>query len=395
MILPLGDESYTRRVPVVNISILAANIIVFAAVNVFSSPNTTWEVFKGYGVVPGNLKWYQFFTCMFLNGGWMHIIGNMWFLWVFGDAVENRIGHVKYLIFYLAAGVGASAFYLLLTPRNMIPCVGASGAIFGVVGAYAVLFPRNDIKMFYWIGWIWAGTFHIKAMWIIGFWFLEQIGMYFLMKDFGGGGVAHAAHLGGGIVGVAVAIVVRGWLPEPEEPEGWDTGPRYAYGEAPTAFEIPGRSAAPAFAPLGTPVPTPTTSGVVDFIDGELEPLDEVSQAFVDGDVDEALQQYRERTGEYGAEPLSSATQMQVANAYFERAEFDEALEAYQLYLGSYATESDAPFAKFRAAVVLSRRLDRAEEAGKLLVEVAMEHPDSEVTALAREEIGRIRAARV
>ncbi len=253
MILPLGDESYTRRVPVVNIAIIAINVIVFAFVNVFSGPGTPMRVFNGYGVVPGNLQWYQFFTCMFLHGGWMHIIGNMWFLWIFGDAVENRIGHLKYLIFYLAAGIGASAFYLVLTPRNMIPCVGASGAIFGVVGAYAILYPRNEVKMFYWIGWIWAGTFHIRAMWIIGFWFLEQIGMYFLMKGMGGGGVAHAAHLGGGIVGVAVAILVRSFLPEPEVPDDWDTGSSNSYGVAPAAFDIPGKSPSPAFVPIGDP----------------------------------------------------------------------------------------------------------------------------------------------
>jgi membrane associated rhomboid family serine protease len=384
MLLPIGDDALTRRTPVVNFGIIAVNVIVFALVNVFPKDAATMRVITEHGLVPGDLKPHTFLTCMFLHGGWMHIIGNMWFLWVFGACLENRLGHFGYAVFYLVAGAGASAFYLLLTPRTLIPCVGASGAIFGVVAAYAVLYPRNKIKMFYWIWWVWFGTFHIGAVWIIGFWFLEQIGLYLLMSELGGmGGVAYAAHLGGGIVGGLIAVGVRSWLPEPPVAEDWES----------QAHRVPdGWSPNLATASPLTPAIPPSIGPIHEGPEPDTEGLDDVTKALIAGDDESALELYRQHASCRPGISMAPGTQAAVADLLFARAEFEDSLEAYRTYLDAHPAGPDAPTAKYRTAVILSRRMDRLEEAGKLFLQVVMEHPDPEVVAIARAERDRIRA---
>jgi membrane associated rhomboid family serine protease len=382
MFLPLGDDGDSHRVPAVNYAIIAANGLVFALVNVLGGEATTERIIGQYGLVPADLELHQVFTCMFLHAGWFHLIGNMWFLWIFGDRVENRLGHLGYLAFYLVSGIGAAGFYLLFTPKTLIPCVGASGAIFGVVGAYAVLYPSNQIKMFYWMGWVWAGTFHVRAFWIIGFWFLEQVGLWWLTSQLDMiGGIAYAAHLGGGIVGGLIALGVRVWLPEGEDeaasvthldgPGVWS--PTSTFAPPPSRLE-PLRATRSAFAegPAG-------------------EPLDEISGALADGNVTRALDLYRQHASCRPGVSLAPASQSAVAAILFERAEFDEALEAYRTYLGRSASGADAPLAKFRAGVILSRRKEKFDEASRLLLQAVMEHPDPAVVSLAREELNRIR----
>jgi membrane associated rhomboid family serine protease len=394
MLLPLGDDSLNRRSPVVNSGIVLVNVVVFAAVNVFDSEASAWKIIKTHGLVPASIEPLQFLTSIFLHGGWMHLIGNMWFLWVFGPAIENRLGHLGYGVFYLLAGIGASGVYLLLTPKTMIPCIGASGAIFGVVGAYALLYPRNQVRMLYWLGWFFAGTFHVSAMWIVGFWLVEQVFLWYLMSEILGGGlggVAYAAHVGG-----LLALGVRMWVPEPSlalGPPGassygqgggaWGTGP---YAPPDPALLQPTMTAEPATATLA--VPTDSSRGSAQEL---TPPADEVAKALLTGDLDHALVLYRQHAVGHPGSPLAASTQVAVAHALFEKAEFSEALEAYRLYLGRHRREPDAPHAKFRAAAVLSRKLDCFEEASRLLLEVVMEHGDPEVVDLAREELARIR----
>jgi len=398
MLLPIGDDTISRRVPVVNTGIIAINVLVFAAVNVFSNDATTMRIIMDHGLKPADLKPSAFLTCMFLHGGWAHIIGNMWFLWVFGEALENRIGHLGYAVFYLVAGIGASGFYLLFTPKSMIPCVGASGAIFGVVTAYAILYPRNQIKMFYWIGWFWAGTFEVSAMWIVGFWFLEQVGMWYLMSEIGmiGGGIAYAAHIGGAVIGGVAAAGIRAWMTEPPLAEEWDSTPAYSGAPgawSPNGFDPP---AAQALSPLMNSGPAPAVPGpgpgsVPSFPQDDLAPLDDVAQAFAEGNADKGLQLYQQHLSMRPGIPLAAAAQSVVASTLWERADFPEALDAYREFVARHGGDPEAPQAKFRAAVILSRRMESFDEASKLLLQVVMEHPDPEVVALARGELSRIR----
>jgi membrane associated rhomboid family serine protease len=155
MFFPIGDDNPTSRTPVVTYGLIGLNALVFIVANVLSSRSfgsLPPRVALDYGLVPNDAVWYTFFTSMFLHGNILHVIGNMVFLWVAGDNVEDKIGHLPFLAFYLAGGLFADGAYLLFTRGGgHIPLVGASGAIAAVLGAYMVFFPRARIRIFYWI----------------------------------------------------------------------------------------------------------------------------------------------------------------------------------------------------------------------------------------------------
>ncbi|HLU48738.1 MAG TPA: rhomboid family intramembrane serine protease [Planctomycetota bacterium] len=154
--------------------------------------------------------WLTLLTCIFLHGGWLHFLGNMWFLHIFGDNVEDRLGHLGYLVFYLAAGAAASAAHLLTNSESPIPTIGASGAIAGVMGAYFVLFPRalvlTLVPIFFFIQII-----AIPAVFFLGIWFLLQfLQGTVAIRDIQAGGVAWWAHIGGFVVGAVLVLILRG-----------------------------------------------------------------------------------------------------------------------------------------------------------------------------------------
>ena len=200
MFLPIGDENPRERTPYVNYALLAANIAVFLLVQL-PSPDGAIR----WAMRPASLEPITLFTSMFLHAGVLHLAGNMLFLWICGDNVEDRLGHVGYLFFYLGWGLAAAVAHLYTTAHPDIPTLGASGAISGVMAAYVVFFPRHRIKMFIWF------MFYIDRIFIpawawIGFWFAEQI---FLSSAGQGDGVAYAAHIGGFLAGLAVAFPAR------------------------------------------------------------------------------------------------------------------------------------------------------------------------------------------
>jgi membrane associated rhomboid family serine protease len=144
---------------------------------------------------------------MFMHGGWMHLIGNMLYLWVFGDNIEDRWGHVKFLVIYLICGIVASLAHIFFNLQSTIPSLGASGAISGVLGAYLVMFPRNRVRVL-----MGRGIVHLPAIVVLGFWivlqFINQIGQ--MGRTTETAGVAYWAHIGGFIAGVVFAFVFRG-----------------------------------------------------------------------------------------------------------------------------------------------------------------------------------------
>jgi membrane associated rhomboid family serine protease len=178
-----------------------------------------------YGLI-GNLV--TLVTSMFLHGGWMHLIGNMWFLYIFGDNIEGVLGHGKYLLFYLGGGVSASLVHGLTDASSVLPTVGASGAIAAVLGAYIVWFPQSRIHTLVFLGFFITVT-EIPALVYLGFWFLLQAfgGTVSMAAAPGAGGVAWFAHIGGFVFGVAVAFWVkqRGKVKPPQpRPRVWYGG---------------------------------------------------------------------------------------------------------------------------------------------------------------------------
>jgi len=214
-ILPVGDDNPRKRTPVVNYLLLAANLAVFAYLFLLHGSEYGSIVSK-YGLVPRLMlddpagQAWKLVTAMFLHGGTTHLIGNMLFLWIAGDNVEDRLGHGSYLFFYLFSGVVANLGHVMMTsgPSALVPCIGASGAIAGVLGAYMVWFPRRRIRFWYFFFFL-MGFFSIPSAYAIGFWFLEQLYLKSLADRSIYIGVAYWAHIGGFVAGALLALALR------------------------------------------------------------------------------------------------------------------------------------------------------------------------------------------
>lgn len=221
--IPLKDMTPRRSFPIVTLLLIVANVIVF--VHQIMLPPPAFDAFiQTYGLVPAKIDlalagrhyslaqaFLPFFTSMFLHAGFLHIIGNMLFLWVFGGNVEDRFGSVPYLFFYLVCGLGSGIAQVAFSWGSHVPSIGASGAISGVLGAYVIFFPRSRILTLIPLFIIWF-TWRIPAVIFIGIWFAIQ----FLsgLSSLGGsvtGGVAWWAHVGGFVLGILIALVTRPW----------------------------------------------------------------------------------------------------------------------------------------------------------------------------------------
>jgi membrane associated rhomboid family serine protease len=219
--IPLRDVIPSRTTPYITVTIIALNSL--AWLYEVSLPHESLNEFLTiYGVVPAYFSWPTLITSMFLHGSWSHVIGNMWYLWIFGDNVEDRVGHGRFIVFYLLCGIGAALGQVAVDPNSMLPTIGASGAIAGVMGAYFVLYPHSRVLTL--IPWIFIQVVELPALVLLGFWFLMQL------VDAGavavtagtGGGVAFAAHVVGFVVGAGGVFVFR-----KRELEPWDGGQYY------------------------------------------------------------------------------------------------------------------------------------------------------------------------
>ncbi len=214
--IPLRDTTKSRTVPFVNYSLIALCGVVF--LYELSLGQRIEEFVRTYGIIPHRISGTLFrgsFTLhpavtlvssMFLHGGWLHLIGNMLYLYIFGDNVEDRIGHVGYFFFYLLCGVGAGLIQVYFDQQSTVPLIGASGAIAGVLGAYFLLYPRarvlTIIPLF-----VFFPVVELSAFFFLGFWFIMQFIQGWLSAGSEGGGVAWWAHAGGFLVGAALLPV--------------------------------------------------------------------------------------------------------------------------------------------------------------------------------------------
>lgn len=194
---PIGDDNSANHVtPIVTYVLIAINVLVFLFEASLGAG--VQEFINTWGTVPADILsgegYITLLTSMFLHGGWAHLIGNMLFLWVFGDNIENRMGHFWYLAFYLVSGLAASAAHILLNPESIIPSVGASGAISGVLGAYILLFHSNRVRVL-----MFRAIVVVPAWMMIGLWAVQQFIATFAVigQTEQTGGVAYAAHAGG------------------------------------------------------------------------------------------------------------------------------------------------------------------------------------------------------
>lgn len=202
-IIPIGDDNPTGRKPYVTYALLIINVLVFL---LLGFRHDYHNIVNQYGYVPDLAVPYTYITSLFLHGGLGHLVGNMLYLYIAGDNVEDKLGHAGFLIFYLACGAASDFAHGRMAPPAMmnIPVIGASGAISAVLGAYMLLFPKNKIKFFYFV-WIlifirW-GTFFLQSFWAIGAWFVLQLLSH---ASSGASSVAYGAHIGGFIGGALI-----------------------------------------------------------------------------------------------------------------------------------------------------------------------------------------------
>jgi membrane associated rhomboid family serine protease len=241
--IPIGDSLRTRTIPYVNLAIIAVNLLVFfyeltlqETASFFGGLSELDRFFFEWGTIPAcvsdlvgldpevpaetldslcertNNTLTSPLTAMFMHAGWLHLLGNMLFLWIFGDNVEEAMGRLRYLIFYLVCGLAASMAHVLINVDDVIPSIGASGAIAGVMGAYLVLYPRATVAVVFPLLLIfWAAR--VPAVLLIGVWFLMQVfsGVASIGADVvgGGGGVAWFAHIGGFVAGLLLVHLFR------------------------------------------------------------------------------------------------------------------------------------------------------------------------------------------
>ena len=203
---PIKDTQRSYSTPVVTVLLIALNVLVFLY-ETSLDPYTQNHFVAVYALTPARFHAVDMLTSMFLHGGWMHLLGNMWFLWIFGDNIEDVLGHTKYLIFYIACGLAAAATHIFFNPDSRLPTVGASGAIAGVMGAYLIKFPHNKVTTLIFFGFVFFVD--IPAVVMLGYWFVIQVfsGVGSVgYTNLSQGGTAWFAHIGGFIAGM---ILVR------------------------------------------------------------------------------------------------------------------------------------------------------------------------------------------
>lgn len=249
---PLRDDNPHFLTPWTTLALIAVNLFVWVWVQGMGSEPALSRSVCRLGLIAGDLLgtlpegvrialspelvcvlgerggWYTLLTSMFMHGGWLHIIGNLWFLWVFGNNVEDAMGHLRFLIFYLLCGVVAALAQIFLAMDSAVPMVGASGAIGGVMGAYIVLYPRVRVHLLVILG-IFVTTVAVPAIFMLGYWLLLQVLGGFVSHGQQGGGVAFWAHVGGFVAGALLVLIFKnprllhrhpyyGWRGRPKQP---------------------------------------------------------------------------------------------------------------------------------------------------------------------------------
>ncbi len=226
--IPLRDDQPRFSTPYVTYFLIGLNFLIYLFQSALD-PESYHALAFQLGFIPAHVAGFiagtgrldlisvllPFFTSMFLHGSWLHVIGNMWFLWIFGDNIEDHLGHIQYLAFYLLSGIAAAAAEVLLTPHVRVPTVGASGAIAGVLGAYFILYPRARVLTWFFV------PFYLPAWVFLGLWFVIQFLNGAATSGAGysqAGGIAFWAHVGGFVAGILLVKLL------PERPQ------RYRYG---------------------------------------------------------------------------------------------------------------------------------------------------------------------
>lgn len=401
MFFPLRTDRPLRSTPYVNYALILLNVVVFILQQAeAASPSFPIRLgLNKFALAPNDLHLLHFVTYAFLHGGWMHLIGNMVFLFIFGNSVSDKMGQLGYLLFYLAGAIFAGVGYVLLSTPIMggyiPPVVGASGAISAVTGAFLVLFPNTRITIFYF--WLVIGTYEVPALLLVPFFFLQDV-----FFNFVGGkesGVAHVAHIAGTVFGVVIALILAGGrlLPRDQfDMWGWITrwNKRRQYRAA----------VATGWDPYGNLPPKPGDPPRSGMRIGPAT-LDPRQQEILElrAQVAEAVAQ-RRLAGPKGAvelylllrqadstQVMSRTAQLDIANQLAEEGRFAEAAEAYELFLKTYADSEQHAHIELLTGIIYSRYLNEKAKAAAKLEHAMTKLTNAREIELARGELAVIK----
>ena len=390
MIIPIRTDYQMSHRPWANYALVLANILIY--VLGFNGAGNA-HGFSDLGLLQADQpQVYQFFTCMFMHGGWMHLLGNMIFLWVFGNAINDRLGHLGYVLFYLAGGVLAGVGYLLL--GGSAPVLGASGAIAAVTGAYLILLPRTRVTLLVFLFYI-IIPFEISSLFLLGLQFAWNVLMSYSasVTPTGAGGVAWSAHSSGYLFGIVVALMLLGFKLVPGHradlfnlwrshqrrssyrrmvAEGYDP---FRYTRRPTRPPSP---AAPVSWTPSSASPPPAVPSAQ-----EVETRQAISRALSDGDFRAAAERYLELIRLLPGAVLSRQNQLDVANKLFQDAQYAQAAETYERYLKHY--QEDAADVQLLLGMLYGWYLGSPDRAKPLLEQALPRLRDARKTQRAQE----------
>ncbi|MFO0972477.1 MAG: rhomboid family intramembrane serine protease [Phycisphaerae bacterium] len=377
MLIPIRTDTQVRRIPYVNYGLIAACVLIHALVAMGGDGAASWR--RPLMLWPLEPRLMQFLSYQFLHGDVMHLAGNMLFLWVFGNAVNARMGHFVYALFYLAGGVLAGVGFVLSGGDN--PCLGASGAIAAVTTAYLVLFPRSEITIFYWF--FFVGVVNVNALWFI----LGKVILWdnLLAMNIGAAGVtsvAYAAHVSGYCAGFVIALLLLLTRSLPRDhfdllsiwrrarqrqvfADMMSDPTRQAHVQYGRVARVPG---APAEAAPPPPLARPA--------DPNAALRDTVIAALARGDHDAALERFAELVERDPQQVLAQRAQLEIANRLAARQAYSQAAAAYENYLRHYPAAVDRGQVKLLLGIVYARHLRDFARARPYLSECAAGLPD-------------------
>jgi membrane associated rhomboid family serine protease len=384
LLLPLSDAPNPGGKPFVTYGLIAANIVVYVLVSLplgMRPPDTGSPAFQAYvelvqdqlppgvplraalantsaydlyvfdhGYKPAAPQLADLFYSLFLHGGFLHLFGNMLFLWIYGDNVEYRLGRLAYLLWYLATGVAATLFFAVFALDSTVPLVGASGAISGVLGFYFLWFPRNTVRLFVFLFPFFMNVVAVRARLVLGVYLLVDNLLPFLISTGGGGGVAHGAHIGGFVAGIAGAWMI----------DRWSVQSRKA-GYAPEA------------ALDGAPAPA-------------------VGAAIAQGDMARAATAYFALPAEQARRALRPEESLALGHWLAANGHGDAALVVYRRHLRDYPAHSSAAAAHLGAGLVQLQQLGQVAPAYQHFLDALDMDPDAETAARARAALSQIAA---
>lgn len=394
MLIPLHTDCPLKRVPWVNYALIVLNIGIYMLTSISTDQTSHGPLAFYHGQAvrdifalnPQNPALWQYFTYQFMHEGWLHVLGNMLFLYIFGNNINDRMGHLGYLAFYLSGGVMAGIGYAALDPS---PVIGASGAVAAVTGAYLVLLPRSNITLLFFF--IYIGPIEISSLWFVLFTFLQDVLGEVRPGLLGGPAsesVAHMAHITGTIYGAAVCFVLLGvgLLPHDQ----FDMISLFARWNRRRQYRS---MVSQGYNPFGYVPPQP-----VDVRPQELDPRTlrmlemrgEISEAIAHHNLPHAAYLFLELKKLDPTQVLSRQAQLDVANQLASQQLFQEAADAYEQFLTHYPNFEQIEQVELMVGVIYARYLQRYERARQLLLRaLARLHTEREIQ-WARSELTRI-----